>query len=106
MIYFYFLAFLLIMVGLYILITKKDFMKVFEAIIFISSGAVILSASAGYKKNGTEAIYYNALKQGQKLIDPICEEISIIVILLSLSAILVLAALMVKSHYGKKGDKK
>ena len=57
-------SFLLIVIGLAIMISKKNLVKIVIGMGVLDSGINLLLISIGYRMGGTAPIFYNDLKEG------------------------------------------
>ena len=96
-------AFLLIAIGLYAIIIKKNLVKILIGLDLITSGANLLIVSIGYVKGGTAPIFSPAvLNKMVKMVDPVPQALTLTAIVIGASELALAAAFVVLlyRHHG------
>lgn len=98
----YIASFLLFILGLYVILTKKNLIKMIIGVILMNSGINLLLISVGFRVNGTSAAYITDLRDGKFFIDPIPQALTLTSIFISacITVIALVFILKVKEHYG------
>lgn len=94
-------SFLLIIFGLYIMITKKNLIKIVIGMGLMDTGINLLLISIGFRAGGTAPIYEN-LGESAKFVDPVPQALTLtsIVIGACVTALALSLVIKVKEHYG------
>ena len=95
-------SFLLIVIGLAIMISKKNLVKIVIGMGVLDSGINLLLVSIGYRIGGTAPIFYNDLKEGAKFVDPVPQALTLtsIVIGACVTALALALVIKIKERYG------
>lgn len=95
-------SFLLIIFGLYIVLVKKNLIKIVIGMGLIDSGINLLLISIGFRSNGTAPIFLSDLKEGTFFVDPVPQALTLtsIVIGACVTALALALVIKVKEHYG------
>lgn len=98
----YIASFLLIIFGLYIMIFKKNLIKIVIGMSLLDSGINLLLISIGFRLGGTAPIFMNDLKEGAFFVDPVPQALTLtsIVIGACVTALALSLVIKVKEHYG------
>ncbi len=102
-------AFLLIAIGLYAIIIKKNLIKILIGLDLIASGTNLLIVSIGYVKGGTAPIFSKAvLGKMVTMVDPVPQALTLTAIVIGASEVALAAAFVVLlyRHYGTLDIKK
>ncbi len=102
-------AFLLIAIGIYAIIIKKNLIKILIGLDLIASGTNLLIVSIGYVKGGTAPIFSLAvLGKAVKMVDPVPQALTLTAIVIGASEVALAAAFVVLlyRHYGTLDIKK
>jgi len=101
--YLYYIAsFGLILIGLYIMLIKKNLIKIIIGLSIIDTGVNILLITMGYLRNGTAPIFSKENLLPSRMVDPIPQALVLTAIVIGV-AILALAlalAIVLYRHYG------
>lgn len=94
-------SFLLIVFGLYIILVKKNLIKIVIGMSLIDSGINLLLISIGFRAGGTAPIF-SELKEGAYFVDPVPQALTLtsIVIGACVTALALSLVIKVKEHYG------
>jgi len=97
---FYITALSLIGVGLYVVLTKKNLVKVLIGISIADSGVNLLLISVGYLKNGTAPILEKGLTK--PMVDPVPQALVLTAIVIGVATMALAMAVVidVKRHFG------
>ncbi len=98
----YIAAFLLMIFGLYIMIFKKNLIKIVIGMGLLDSGINLLLISIGFRAGGTAPIFMNDLKEGAIFVDPVPQALTLtsIVIGACVTALALSLVIKIKEHYG------
>ncbi len=101
-------SFLLIAIGLYAIIIKKNLIKILIGLNLVSSGVNLLIVSVGYVKNGTAPIFSKAGITPNMMVDPIPQALTLTAIVIDASelALAVAFVVLLYRHYGTLDIKK
>lgn len=94
-------SFLLILFGLYIMINKKNLIKIVIGMGLLDTGINLLLITIGFRAGGTAPIYEN-LNESVKFVDPVPQALTLtsIVIGACVTALALSLVIKVKEHYG------
>lgn len=96
-------SFLLIIFGLYIILVKKNLLKIVIGMGLLDGGINLLLISIGFRINGTAPIFTSDLvKEGAVFVDPVPQALTLtsIVIGACVTALALALVIKVKEHYG------
>lgn len=95
-------SFIVIILGLYIMLVKKNLMKIVIGMSLIDSGLNLLLISIGFRTGGTAPIFMNDLKKGAFFVDPVPQALTLtsIVIGACITALALSLVMKVNEHYG------
>lgn len=95
-------AFLLFLFGLYIVLIKKNLIKIIIGVGLMDSGINLLLISVGFRLNGAAPLFITDWKNGMFFIDPIPQALVLTSILISacVTALALALAVKIKEHYG------
>ena len=101
-------AFLLIAIGLYAIIIKKNLIKILIGLDLIASGTNLLIVSIGYVKGGTAPIFSRGNILAKMMVDPVPQALTLTAIVIGASELALAAAFVVilYRHYGTLDIKK
>jgi multicomponent Na+:H+ antiporter subunit C len=101
-------AFLLIAIGLYAIIIKKNLIKILIGLDLIASGTNLLIVSIGYIKGGTAPIFSMKNILPRMMVDPVPQALTLTAIVIGASELALAAAFVVilYRHYGTLDIKK
>jgi multicomponent Na+:H+ antiporter subunit C len=95
-------SFLLMIFGIYIMLVKKNLIKIVIGMSLFDSGINLLLISIGFRAGGTAPIFMSDLKAGSFFVDPIPQALTLtsIVIGACVTALALALVIKVKEHYG------
>jgi multicomponent Na+:H+ antiporter subunit C len=95
-------SFLLIIFGLYIILVKKNLIKIIIGMGLMDSGINLLLISIGFRANGTAPIFLSDYKEGTPFVDPVPQALTLtsIVIGACVTALALALVIKIKEHYG------
>lgn len=95
-------AFLLIIFGLFIMLFKKNLIKIVIGMGLLDSGINLLLISIGFRSGGTAPIFMSDLKSDAIFVDPVPQALTLtsIVIGACVTALALSLVIKVKEHYG------
>lgn len=95
-------SFLVIVMGLYIMIVKKDLIKIVIGMSLMDEGTNLLLVSIGFRQGGTAPIFMSDLKAGSFFVDPVPQALTLtsIVIGACVTAMALSLVIKIKAHYG------
>ena len=95
-------CFALVLIGLYIMLVKSNFIKVIIGINLIDTGVNLFLITVGYIHEGTAPIFTATLEPGKEMVDPVPQALVLtaIVIGVSVLALALSVAIRLYSHYG------
>ncbi|MFA9397804.1 MAG: sodium:proton antiporter [Clostridiaceae bacterium] len=94
-------CFMLIIFGLYIMIAKKNLIKIVIGMSLLDTGINLLLISIGSRKGGTAPIFISDLKSDAIFVDPVPQALTLtsIVIGACVTALALSLVIKIKSHY-------
>lgn len=95
-------AFLLIVIGLAVIIFKRNLIKIVLGMGLIDSGINLLLITIGFRADGTAPIFLNDLKPGDFFVDPVPQALTLtsIVIGACVTALALSLVIKIKEKYG------
>ena len=95
-------AFLLMIFGIYIMLIKKNLIKIVIGMSLFDSGINLLLISIGFRLKGTAPIFMSDLKEGRIFVDPVPQALTLtsIVIGACVTALALSLVIKVKEYYG------
>ena len=95
-------AFLLIVIGLALIIFKKNLIKIVIGMGVMDSGINLLLITIGFRAGGTAPIFISELKDGDFFVDPIPQALTLtsIVIGACVTALALSLVIKIKERYG------
>jgi len=95
-------SFGLVLIGLYIVLVKRNLIKVIIGITLIDTGVNLFLVSVGYIRMGTAPIFSQAEAAGRQMVDPVPQALVLtaIVIGVSVVALALSVAIRLYEHYG------
>ena len=99
---FYFGAFSLIFIGLYIVLVKKNLIKVIIGLSIIDTGINLFLIAIGYLKGGTAPIFSKSGLNASDMVDPLPQALVLTAIVIGVAVLALALSLAVKlyKHYG------
>jgi len=95
---YYISAILLILIGIYAVLTKKNIIKIVIGLSIVDSGVNLLLISLGYIKNGTAPIFSTPGLTADKMVDPIPQALVLTAIVIGLGVTAVALALVIRLY--------
>lgn len=101
MIFNYIGSFFLIILGLLIIVSKKNLIKIVIGMSLLDYGINIMLISIGYRLNGTAPIFFNGLKDNSVFVDPVPQALTLtsIVIGACVTTLSLAIIIKIKKHY-------
>lgn len=96
-------AFLLIVIGLAIMILKKNLVKIVMGMGVLDTGINLLIITIGYRKGGTAPIFLTDLAKGDYFVDPIPQALTLTSIVIG-ACVTALALSLIIKIYEKYGS--
>ncbi|HDR88553.1 MAG TPA: cation:proton antiporter [Bacteroidetes bacterium] len=95
-------AFSLIIIGLYIILVKKNLMKVIIGFSIFDTGIYLFLITVGYLREGTAPVFSKSGLDAGKMVDPVPQALVLtaIVIGVAVLALAVILAIKIYAHYG------
>jgi len=99
---FYIASFLLIGIGLYGMLYKRNLIKIIIGLDFVETGINLLIISIGYVKGGTAPIYSLARLKPSQMVDPLPQALVLTAIVIGVAILALALSLAVRlyHHYG------
>lgn len=89
---------LLILIGMYAVLTKKNIIKIVIGLSIIDSGINLLLISIGYVKDATAPIFSNTSIQASQMVDPVPQALVLTAIVIGLGVTAVALALVIRLY--------
>ncbi|MFO7828344.1 MAG: sodium:proton antiporter [Bacteroidales bacterium] len=95
-------AFGLIFIGLYILLVKKNLIKVIIGLSILDTGIYLFLISVGYITNGTAPIFSQPTLESKYMVDPVPQALVLTAIVIGVAILALALAIAIKlyKHYG------
>lgn len=95
-------SFLLILFGLYIMLVKKNLIKIVIGMSLLDTGINLLLVSVGFRAGGTAPILMGDVKKGVFFVDPVPQALTLTAIVIGacVTALALSLVIKVKEHYG------
>jgi multicomponent Na+:H+ antiporter subunit C len=92
----------LILIGLYIILVKKNLIKVIIGLSILDTGIYLLLISLGYIKEGTAPIFSKPGLKAENMVDPVPQALVLTAIVIGVAIMALALSLAVKlyKHYG------
>ncbi|KPL15792.1 cation:proton antiporter [candidate division WOR_3 bacterium SM1_77] len=92
----------LIIIGLYIVLTKRNLIKVIIGLDLFETGIFILLVCAGYIKGGTAPIFSKAKVNPSMMVDPVPQALVLTAIVIGVATLALALSLAIRlyHHYG------
>ncbi|MBN1625054.1 MAG: NADH-quinone oxidoreductase subunit K [Deltaproteobacteria bacterium] len=92
----------LILIGLYILLTKHNLIKIIIGISIIDTGVNLLIISIGYKNDGTAPIFSRPGLIAENMVDPTVQALVLTAIVIGVAVLAMALTLAIRlyQHYG------
>lgn len=89
-------GFFLIVLGLLIIISKKNLMKIVIGMGLLDYGINLILISIGYRVNGTAPIFFNGVKDNSVFVDPIPQALTLTSIVIGACVTTLSLAIIIK----------
>jgi len=95
-------AFGLIFIGLYILLTKYNLIKMIIGLDILDTGVNLLIIALGYIKNGTAPVFSKAGLNPKTMVDPVLQALVLTAIVIGVAVLALALSLAIRlyQHYG------
>jgi multicomponent Na+:H+ antiporter subunit C len=95
-------AFGLILIGLFIMLSKRNLIKVIIGISILETGVNLFIISVGYIEKGTAPIFSKAGLDVEKMVDPVPQALVLTAIVIGLAVLALALSLAIRlyNHYG------
>ncbi len=95
-------AFSLIFIGLYILLVKRNLIKVIIGLSILETGVNLFLISVGYISEGTAPIFSRTMVEAKKMVDPVPQALVLTAIVIGLAVLALALSLAIRlyKHYG------
>ncbi|MFO7851982.1 MAG: sodium:proton antiporter [Bacteroidota bacterium] len=99
---FYIGAFSLILIGLYIVLVKKNLIKIIIGLSILDTGIYLFLISLGYIREGTAPIFSKPGLDPDKMVDPLPQALVLTAIVIGVAILALALTLAIKlyKHYG------
>jgi len=99
---FYIGAFGLILLGLYIVLVKRNLIKVIIGLAILDTGVNLFLICVGYIAKGTAPIFSASVKSAQQMVDPVPQALVLTAIVIGVAVLALALSLAIKlyQHYG------
>jgi multicomponent Na+:H+ antiporter subunit C len=107
--YIYYIAsFGLVFIGLYILLTKRNLIKMIIGLSIMDTGVNLLLITIGYVKKGTAPIFSEPALNPETMVDPVPQALVLTAIVISVAVLALALSLAIRlyQHYGTLDMKK
>lgn len=91
-------AFIVIILGLYIMMSKKNLIKIVIGMSLVDSGLNLLLVSVGFRAGGTAPIFITDLKPGAFFVDPVPQALTLTSIVIGACVSALALSLIIKIH--------
>lgn len=95
---YYVTAILLILIGIYAILTKKNIIKIVIGLSIVDSGVNLLLISIGYIKNGTAPIFSLKGLTPDQMVDPVPQALVLTAIVIGLGVTAVALSLVIRLY--------
>ncbi len=95
---FYISSIVLILIGIYAVLVKKNLIKIVIGLSIVDSGVNLLLISIGYVKNGTAPIFSKADLVASQMVDPVPQALVLTAIVIGLGVTAVALALVIRLY--------
>jgi multicomponent Na+:H+ antiporter subunit C len=95
---YYVAGILLILIGMYAVLTKKNIIKIVIGLSIIDSGINLLLIAIGYVKDATAPIFSNDSLQASGMVDPVPQALVLTAIVIGLGVTAVALALVIRLY--------
>jgi len=94
-------CFALILVGLYIVLTKANLIKVIIGISLIDTGVNLFLITVGYVHAGTAPVFSRTVEQPERMVDPVPQALVLTAIVIGVSVLALALSIAVRlyGHY-------
>ncbi len=95
---FYISGILLILIGMYAVLTKKNIIKIIIGLSIVDSGINLLLIAIGYVNDGTAPIFSNETLKAVDMVDPVPQALVLTAIVIGLGVTAVALALVIRLY--------
>ena len=95
---YYISAILLILIGMYAVLTKKNIIKIVIGLSIIDSGINLLLIAIGYVKDATAPIFSDSTLKASGMVDPVPQALVLTAIVIGLGVTAVALALVIRLY--------
>ena len=95
---FYVTSVLVILIGIYAVLVKKNLIKIVIGLSIVDSGVNLLLISIGYVKNGTAPIFSRPDLTASQMVDPVPQALVLTAIVIGLGVTAVALALVIRLY--------
>ncbi len=95
---FYITSILVILIGIYAVLVKKNLIKIVIGLSIVDSGVNLLLISIGYVKNGTAPIFSRPDLVANQMVDPVPQALVLTAIVIGLGVTAVALALVIRLY--------
>jgi multicomponent Na+:H+ antiporter subunit C len=95
-------AFGLIFIGLFIMLVKRNLIKVIIGLSILETGVNLFLVAVGYISNGTAPIFSNSSVESQRMVDPVPQALVLTAIVIGVAVLALALSLAIRlyHHYG------
>lgn len=95
-------AFGLILIGLFIMATRRNYIKIIIGLSILETGVNLFLISIGYLKNGTAPIFSDPNVAAEKMVDPVPQALVLTAIVIGLAVMGLALSLAIRlyDHFG------
>jgi len=95
-------AFGLIFIGLFIMLVKRNLIKVIIGLSILETGVNLFLISVGYVSKGTAPIFSNSSVEAQRMVDPVPQALVLTAIVIGVAVLALALSLAIRlyHHYG------
>ena len=95
---YYISAILLILIGMYAVLTKKNIIKIVIGLSIVDSGINLMLIAIGYVKDGTAPIFSDSTLKASAMVDPVPQALVLTAIVIGLGVTAVALALVIRLY--------
>ena len=95
-------SFALVFIGLYVVLVKRNLIKVIIGISIIDTGVNLFLIAVGYIRGGTAPIFSAAAEDATRMVDPVPQALVLTAIVIGVSVLALALSLAIRlhGHYG------
>lgn len=95
---FYISSILLIVIGLFAVLTKRNLIKIIIGLSIVDSGIHLLLVAIGYVKGGTAPIFSKESLKAEQMVDPVPQALVLTAIVIGLAVTAVALAMVIRIY--------